>query len=165
MTNAYDSTRGNVTDRHRRKEWLLKTYAADMVLILVQGFHSPHAVPRTAIPVYEAAGDSIIECCRCYRCGKLLTLEALTVDRIVPGCRGGTYRRNNIRPSCSDCANKQGGQLSAENRSKAVPVVRSNVPQLAARDAQAGRGDEGPVFVPNVQASGQSNLRRNGKVA
>lgn len=41
--------------------------------------------------------------CRCYRCGELLTESTVTVDRIVPGCRGGTYRRNNIRPACLQC--------------------------------------------------------------
>lgn len=41
--------------------------------------------------------------CRCYRCGVLLTVSTVTVDRIVPGCQGGTYRRNNIRPACAPC--------------------------------------------------------------
>lgn len=165
MTNAYDSTRGNTTDRQRRKEWLLKTYAADVALVLVQGFHSPHVIPLSAVPVYEAAGDTVHQCCRCFRCGKLLTIETLTVDRIIPGCQGGTYRRNNIRPSCSDCANKQGAELRAETARNRVPVVRRRVPQLAARNAPAERDDEGSVPVPDVQASGPGDLRRNGKVA
>jgi hypothetical protein len=28
--------------------------------------------------------------CRCYRCGRLLVLEVLTVDRILPGCNSET---------------------------------------------------------------------------
>jgi len=49
--------------------------------------------------------------CRCYRCGKLLLLDTLTVDRIKPGCQGGTYRRENIRPACEDCNSRTGGAL------------------------------------------------------
>lgn len=89
MTNAYDSTRGNTTDRSRRKLYLLETYRANVDL---------EGVPA----------------CRCYRCGCLLTYETLTVDRIVPGCKGGTYRRSNIRPSCSACATETGNELKAE---------------------------------------------------
>lgn len=151
MSNAYDSTRGNTTDRDRRRKWLLETYRADA-------------------DVWPSSGEAVLfgtaePACRCYRCGKLLTLETLTVDRIIPGCKGGTYRRNNIRPSCSDCANKQGGELSAENRSNSVPLVRSRVSQLAARDAQAERGGAGAVPVPDVQTPGAGSVRRNGKVA
>lgn len=164
MSNAYDSTRGNTTDRQRRKLWLIETYAADQALVTVDRWNAPHVIPVTAIKVYEDAGDTVHRCCRCYRCGKLLTLETMTVDRIIPGCKGGTYRRSNIRPSCSDCANKQGAELSAESRNQ-VPVVRPRVRQLAARDAQAGRGDQGTVPVPDVQAPGAGSVRRNGKVA
>lgn len=165
MTNAYDSTRGNVTDRQRRKEWLLKTYAADSAIAIPARFRVELIIPVSKIDQYRLDGDTVMECCRCYRCGKLLTIETVTVDRIIPGCEGGTYRRNNIRPSCSECANKQGVELRAKNRSNPVPVVRSRVPQLAARDTQAGRGGSGAVPVPDVQASGAGDLRRNGAVA
>jgi 5-methylcytosine-specific restriction endonuclease McrA len=160
MTNAYDSTRGNVTDRQRRREWLLETYAADCA-IAVTSFGNELTVSVDRVEIYRADGDIVHPCCRCYRCGKLLTLATLTVDRIIPGCKGGTYRRNNIRPSCSDCANKQGGELRAENRSN-VPVVRPRVPELAARNAPAGGDGAGAVPVPVVQASGQGSVRRDG---
>lgn len=103
---------GNAEDRRRRRAWLLETYAADKVLVLVGGHDRLRDIPRTAIPIYEASGDTIVEACRCYRCGKLLTLETLTVDRIIPGCLGGTYRRNNIRPACKDCNEHTGGKLA-----------------------------------------------------
>lgn len=153
MSNAYDSTRGNVTDRQRRKLWLLDTYRADQDLC-------PHCVMNP----HEYPLGSGIPACRCYRCGKLLTYDTLTVDRIIPGCKGGKYRRDNIRPSCSDCANKQGGELSAQNRSNPVPVVRPRVRQLAARDAQPGSTGAGTVPVPGVQASRAGRVRRNGSV-
>jgi tRNA(Ile2) C34 agmatinyltransferase TiaS len=44
-----------------------------------------------------------MDACRCYRCGCLLSFETLEVDRIKPGCEGGTYARTNIRPACGDC--------------------------------------------------------------
>lgn len=70
--------RGNTRDRAARRKWLLETFRADV------DFHGEPA-------------------CRCYRCGVLLVESTITVDRIVPGCQGGTYRRNNIRPACSVC--------------------------------------------------------------
>lgn len=76
--------RGSSEDRRRRREWLVQTYRADA---------SPFGQPA----------------CRCYRCGTLLTVDTVTVDRIIPGCRGGTYRRNNIRPACGACNSETGG--------------------------------------------------------
>jgi 5-methylcytosine-specific restriction endonuclease McrA len=174
VTNAYDSTRGNVTDQQRRREWLLETYRADVDAVTIEYVRSGEAEvwfaksPRDQQIMIDQLEDddafrliSVEFACRCYRCGKLLTLATLTVDRIVPACKGGTYRRTNIRPSCSDCANKQGGELRAENRSN-VPVVRPSVPELAARNAPAGCDGTGTVPVPGVQASGQGSVRRDG---
>lgn len=92
--------RGGTPARRARRAWLLSTYASD-----VPGF------------------------CRCYRCGGLLynpdtakpedadrlldlglTAEPVTVDRIIPGCQGGTYRRTNIRPACGGCNSETGGR-------------------------------------------------------
>lgn len=93
------NARGSSYARRARRAWLVVNYAADVL-----GF------------------------CRCYRCGALLfnpdtvkpedadrlldrglTAEPLTVDRIIPGCQGGTYRRNNIRPACGGCNSETGG--------------------------------------------------------
>lgn len=87
-TNRND--RGNTEDRRLRRAWLIATFAAD--------------VPGLT---------------RCYRCGRLLynpdaapadtaDLLVLTVDRIIPGCMGGTYRRSNIRPACGPCNSSTG---------------------------------------------------------
>jgi hypothetical protein len=54
---------------------------------------------------------------QCSHCPAMLTCDTVTADRIIPGCEGGTYRRGNIRPSCMDCASKQGGKLSWSRRS------------------------------------------------
>lgn len=81
------NVRGNAEDRRRRREWLVTRYASD--------------VPG---------------CCRCYRCGELLTVDTVTVDRIVPGCQGGTYRRDNIRPACGTCNSSTGALLARRGR-------------------------------------------------
>ena len=93
----HSNDRGSAEDRRRRVAWLISTFASN-----ITGF------------------------ARCYRCGKLLfnlndppasvfqldtgeystsieLVEPLTVDRIIPGCRGGKYRRDNIRPACWEC--------------------------------------------------------------
>jgi len=48
-------------------------------------------------------------------CTDVLTVETVTVDRIVPGCQGGTYRRDNIQPACAGCNSRHG---STTRRSK-----------------------------------------------
>lgn len=97
------NARGSSYSRRRRRAWLVANYASN-----IPGF------------------------CRCYRCGRLLynpddraevrslrilrsddgpweNILPLTVDRIIPGCKGGTYRRNNIRPACGGCNSETGG--------------------------------------------------------
>lgn len=81
------NARGSSSDRRARREWLLKTWAADR------------------------KGR-----CRCYRCGKLLNARTITVDRIVPGCLGGRYVRGNIRPACGRCNSETGGVLGNRGR-------------------------------------------------
>ncbi len=109
-TNRND--RGSSYARRARRKWLIENYAAN-----VPGFT------------------------RCYRCGDLLynpddhpgaygelswfgggpgvvsaLARPLTVDRIIPGCSGGTYRRNNIRPACGACNSETGGALARRGK-------------------------------------------------
>lgn len=97
---------GSAEDRRRRRAWLLETFRADVDVFSGErggtSFWDKGGV--LAAPLGE--GDPA---CRCFRCGLLLTIDTLTVDRIIPGCQGGTYRRSNIRPECGDCASKRGG--------------------------------------------------------
>lgn len=79
------NARGSSADRLARRTWLVATFRADR----------------------DHRGQPA---CRCYRCGDLLTVSTVTIDRIVPGCRGGTYRRNNIRPACAPCNSETGGR-------------------------------------------------------
>lgn len=76
------NARGSSRDRAARRRYLLESYQSD-------------AGPGT---------------CRCYRCGRVLTIHTVTVDRIRPGCLGGRYVRANIRPACSRCNSATGGR-------------------------------------------------------
>jgi hypothetical protein len=58
----------------------------------------------------ETYGDG--KRCRCHHCMCWLTAETITVDRIVPGCEGGRYTRDNIRPACGPCNSETGGALA-----------------------------------------------------
>jgi hypothetical protein len=91
------NARGNTVDRLARRKWLVKTFAADVT-------------PWTGA-TYDPDTDAELGYCRCFRCGKLLNVETVTADRIVPGCKGGTYRRNNIRPACMGCNRAIGARV------------------------------------------------------
>ncbi|HEU5032742.1 MAG TPA: HNH endonuclease signature motif containing protein [Spirillospora sp.] len=99
------NARGSSEERRRRKEWLVTAWRADVDLSATDGWHRLPVPLGTGIPA-----------CRCFRCGRLLTVETVTPDRIVPGCDGGTYRRNNLRPACLPCNTKTGGQLGGTRR-------------------------------------------------
>lgn len=80
------NVRGSAADRRRRKQWLLDVFG-DGVEVMCH------------LEVSDA-------------CEMALTFETLTVDRIVPGCLGGRYTRDNIRPACRPCQDSQGGKLA-----------------------------------------------------
>lgn len=77
--------RGSVADRRARKWFLLRKFES---------------------PMFGAGWT------HCYRCLALLCYDNLTVDRILPGCQGGTYRRDNIRPCCGFCNSSTGSALA-----------------------------------------------------
>lgn len=99
------NARGGSDERRRRREWLVQTYRADRDVVVIDLFHGPVVVEVD--PGTEGAEPA----CRCYRCGVLLTTSTVTVDRIVPGCQGGTYRRTNIRPACGTCNSSTGATV------------------------------------------------------
>lgn len=68
---------GSSYDRRRRRQWLLDTYG--------DGQTAPCALRTSA------------------RCLGMVDAKTLTVDRIIPGALGGSYRRENIRPACGPC--------------------------------------------------------------
>ena len=66
--------RGSTRNRRARKRWLLEFFG-----------------DGTTVPCY-------------WNCGRQLTAETLEVDRWpLCGHAGGSYRRDNIVPACSDC--------------------------------------------------------------
>ncbi len=79
--------RGNTEDRRRRRKFLLTS------------------------PQFGGTGKTV----GCVHCGKKLTEKTLTVDRIVPECRGGRYDRGNIQPSCKPCNDSRGSKLCPVN--------------------------------------------------
>lgn len=108
---------GSSHQRRARKHWLIETFRADVdvlvdiVLLSINGEPAGgHRHPKKGhlYPVPLGEGEPA---CRCYRCGCLLVFATLTVDRVIPGCKGGTYRRNNIRPACGPCNSETGGGL------------------------------------------------------
>src|SRR5881628_2494984 len=101
------NARGGSDTRRRRREWLVKTFRADTDAELREWLNGATTI-EYLIPVALSKG---LPDCRCYRCGQLLTVDTVTVDRIVPGCKGGTYRRGNIRPACGPCNSETGGAL------------------------------------------------------
>lgn len=69
------NARGSAAQRRARRAWIVVTFGNDGIVT-------------------------------CYRCDVPLLAEgpdAFEVDRIVPGCLGGTYARSNIRPVCPPC--------------------------------------------------------------
>lgn len=98
------NVRGSAADRLRRRQWLVETYRANVDVGSITTRMGRVVFTETTLSLGYPA-------CRCYRCGTLLTVETVTVDRIIPGCKGGTYRRSNIRPACQPCNSVQGGGL------------------------------------------------------
>lgn len=111
-SNADD--RGSAEARRQRKRWLFEVWAADVVhlsneqierLDVIEG--GPSAWVQWdaqsslwILPIDKAPAGVGAALVRCFRCGHLLTWETVEVDRIKPGCEGGRYTRNNIRPCC-----------------------------------------------------------------
>lgn len=119
--------RGSADARRRRKLYLVDTYRANVDVIAIEWadgdtqliyptdramFEQWAAVQLDALTV----SVEFVPACRCYRCGRLLTVDDVTVDRITPGAEGGTYRRDNIRPACGFDNSSTGGVLGAARK-------------------------------------------------
>jgi 5-methylcytosine-specific restriction endonuclease McrA len=107
------NVRGSAQTRIRRRIWLVETYRANVDLVRTP-IGTIYGVASVGTSAEEwAPGCTQVPACHCYRCGVLLSVDTVTVDRIIPGIKGGTYRRNNIRPACLGCNSSTGGRLGA----------------------------------------------------
>lgn len=109
------NARGSSTDRRRRREYLVEHYRADVDVLVGEAGEIIAQTPITD-GRGQLYGDAWRRACRCYRCGELLTVDTVSPDRRIPGCEGGTYARDNIRPACDPCQSKTGGILSGQRR-------------------------------------------------
>ena len=112
---------GSAEDRRRRRKWLIETYRADV--------DADIHLRSTDGKLWEVPLGEGVPACRCFRCGILMAegfKGLLTVDRIIPGCRGGTYRRSNIRPACSDCNSETGGATRRVSKHRCVDCRRED---------------------------------------
>lgn len=106
--------RGSAEGRRRRRQYLVDTYRANVDADTYLDLGANRQV-LGSVPLGEGQ-----PACRCYRCGALLIVETVTSDRIIPGCLGGTYRRENIRPCCVGCNSSTGGSLGNARKQAAV---------------------------------------------
>lgn len=93
---ARGTTNKNVTgssyDRRRRRQWLLDQF-----------------------------GDGTVAACklRCSKqCERTVDIHTLSVNRVVPGCEGGKYTRDNIEPACAACNTLDGALLGVARKAK-----------------------------------------------
>lgn len=91
MTCSRGTSNGNVAgsaeDRRRRRQWLLDRFG--------NGATAPCMLGGPSVSWCEVTVNAV----------------TLTVDRIVPGCKGGRYTRDNIQPACGPCNSRQGGTM------------------------------------------------------
>lgn len=123
---------GSSEDRRRRRAWLVENWPADRDVVRVwyadgtDTIEAPVMDPddwAELVRVYpRVLRAERVKACRCYRCGRLLVAETsdprhkVSPDRIRPGCEGGTYRRENLRPACIDCQTRTGSALGHARR-------------------------------------------------
>lgn len=93
--------RGSAASRRKRKLRLIARYPARQLV------HFCTPVQRLSdgalYPVHTTISCPVEGKTRCYACGALLDIDTVTVDRIIPGAKGGRYVDENCRPACSPC--------------------------------------------------------------
>lgn len=95
--------RGTTAQRRARKERMMADWRADVDVIATVWRH-PMVPAWVVVTIHEEVPLGLgTPAVRCWRCGDLLTIDSLTVDKRVPDCEGGTYADDNIRPACLSC--------------------------------------------------------------
>jgi 5-methylcytosine-specific restriction endonuclease McrA len=90
--------RGNSKDRAARKQWMLS--------------------PESG---YGGDGNSV----PCVHCITPVNKQTVESDRKIPGSQGGSYRRENVQPSCRPC-----NQARSDNESWTPPSEPPGAPAL-----------------------------------
>jgi hypothetical protein len=85
------NARGSAEARRRRKRWLLTQF-----------------------------GDGVTAPCFMAGCTAVLTFDTITVDRIILGINGGSYRRSNIRPACASHNASEGSKAMHARRGRGL---------------------------------------------
>lgn len=118
--------------RRRRKQWLFEVWAADVVRVEIAyafggGTFKQDLENYRDWSTFEGyVGQEALV--RCFRCGKTCSWDEVEVDWIKPGCDGGRYTRNNIRPCCPRCntwLGEQAKKRKAERRAKRAAQQRA----------------------------------------
>jgi 5-methylcytosine-specific restriction endonuclease McrA len=63
------------------------------------------------------------EHCRCWMCGRVLTPDNVTRDKIVVGAQGGRYTQDNLLPACGRCNDSR-------NDKPVLPALRATLRAL-----------------------------------
>ena len=122
------NARGSAEDRRRRRAYLMVTYASD-----VEGFVRCYRCgdllfneddPLIRVTFTEPVTWVVRQVLNAD--GEIVDLdyrqaEPITVDRITPGCQGGSYKRTNIRPACGGCNSSTGGRTRSNKRKVTKP--------------------------------------------
>lgn len=93
--------RGNAKDRKARKLWLLSPEAP-------WGGNGETAPCAARVSAH---------------CAEVVDYGTMEVDRIVPGCLGGRYTRDNVRPTCWNCNNHLSHEQKREVKALRLAVA------------------------------------------
>lgn len=85
--------------KHRKRRCLARNYRREGGLPDKRG--NKYDRERRRRWLIKTYGDG--RTCPCTHCGCKLTKKSITVDRKIPGFQGGSYRHENIVPSCGMC--------------------------------------------------------------
>lgn len=122
--------RGSAEARRKRKQWLFEVWAADVDAPTPETNAQPKTEAEAEVWFYleSVPKGQGLPAVRCFRCGKLCTWETVEIDRIKPGCEGGKYTRDNIRPICprdNHILGEQAKKRKAERRARRAEQQRA----------------------------------------
>ena len=93
------------------------------------------------------------ETCPCLYCGHSLSSATLEADRIIPGTLGGSYRRENIAPSCRGCNASRGDKTIWQFDPRAARRLKRLGYVVSAKPGPAGAVNAGSISIRDAIAS------------